>query len=55
MDNRGFIEQTARDYDMEVYQVQNIHNKWGADLFYKKLEEYIKERANNTTVSQLAS
>lgn len=43
----GFIEQTANDYDMSYSEVERIYNKWHSEgLFYEKLEEYIKERAN---------
>lgn len=42
----GFIEQTANDYDMPYSEVEWIYNKWNdKGLFYEKLEEYIKERA----------
>ena len=42
----GFIEQTANDYDMPYNEVERIYNKWRhIGLFYEKLEEYIKERA----------
>ena len=46
--NDNCIKQTARDYDMCEEQVREIHNKWNdVGLFYEKLEEYIKERANS--------
>jgi len=42
----GFIQQTADDYDMPYSEVERIYNKWNdKGLFYEKLEEYIKERA----------
>ena len=45
--NNNFIIQTARDYDIDVSQVEIIYAKYGASLeFYEKLEEFIKERAN---------
>ena len=41
-----FIEQTANDYDIPYSEVEWIYNKCNdKGLFYKKLEEYIKERA----------
>jgi hypothetical protein len=42
----GFIKQTASDYDMEYCEVEWIYSKWkDKGLFYEKLEEYIKDRA----------
>ena len=41
----GFIEQTARDYDMPVWKVQEIYDNTPTTNFYEKLEEYIKERS----------
>lgn len=42
---KGFIEQTARDYDMDYEEVKRISEQY-PDSFYEKLEEYIKDRAN---------
>lgn len=41
---QGFIEQTAKDYDMEIYDVERIA-KFYPDEFYDKLEEFISDRA----------
>lgn len=41
----GFIEQTAKDYDMPVWKVQQIYDNNPTTKFYDCLEEYIKERA----------
>lgn len=42
---KGFIEQTAEDYDMPYDEVKRIYDKWrDKGRFYEKLEEYIKER-----------
>jgi hypothetical protein len=43
-EKNGFVEQTAKAYDMDydiVYDIY-IHYK---DQFYEKLEEFIKNRA----------
>jgi len=46
MDEKNFISQTARDYNMFYSEVERIYNKYYSDgLFYDKLEEYIKDRA----------
>lgn len=45
--NLGFIEQTARDYDMPVWKVQEIYDNNPITKFYENLEEYIEERARN--------
>jgi hypothetical protein len=46
MKKNGFIEQTAKDYDMPYSEVEFIYQKWrDKGLFYQKLEEYINERA----------
>lgn len=43
----GFIQQTAIDYDMNYSEVEIIYNRYYSEgLFYDKLEEYIKDRAN---------
>lgn len=42
--NDGFIEQTAKDYDMNVYDVQQIYNQSQGN-FYEKLEEFILNRS----------
>jgi hypothetical protein len=39
-----FIEQTARDYDMPVHEVEKIARLYPNE-FYEKLENYISERA----------
>lgn len=41
--NKGFIEQTAHDYDMSVNEVERIL-KLFPNEFYEKLEEYISNR-----------
>jgi len=41
----GFIEQTARDYDMPVWKAQQIYDNSPTTKFYENLEEYISERA----------
>lgn len=43
----GFMEQTARDYDMPVWKVKEIYEKSSTTAFYENLEIYIKERANS--------
>lgn len=42
------IANTARDYDMKYHEVESIWKKWGNNsaLYYHKLEEFIKQRAN---------
>ena len=46
--NDAFIKQTALDYDMSEFQVRVIYDRWNDEgLFYDKLEEYIKNRANS--------
>lgn len=41
--NKGFIQQTAYDYDLPYEIVENIYNKWhDKGLFYEKLEEHLK-------------
>ena len=42
--NKAFIEQTAKDYDMPVHEVERIARLF-PDFFYEKLEEYIAARA----------
>ena len=52
MDNidNGFVKQTALDYDMAEFQVRIIYDNYYDDgLFYEKLEEFIKQRANSYT------
>ncbi len=45
--NMGLIVHTARDYDMEIWEVEAIYNQTGGDEeFYPKLEEFILERRN---------
>lgn len=41
---KGFIEQTAHDYDMPVVEVERIAKLFPSQ-FYEKLEEYIANRA----------
>ena len=42
----GFIEQTANDYDIPYSEAEWIYNKWNdKGLFYKKLEQFIKDRS----------
>lgn len=45
---KGFIQQTAQDYDMSYEQVEQIYIKYykkSPILFYEKLEEFIQQRA----------
>lgn len=43
---RGFIAQTARDYDMDEYIVETYYYRYfNEGTFYEKLEEYVRERA----------
>lgn len=45
--NKGFIQQTAQDYDMPVNVVENYYySYYNQGTFYEKLEEYIADRAN---------
>lgn len=49
----GFIEQTANDYNMPYSEVEWIYKKWNDKrLFYEKLEDYIKERAQNKMINK---
>jgi hypothetical protein len=41
---QGFIEQTARDYNMPINEVERIAKLYPNE-FYVKLEEYISDRA----------
>lgn len=46
---KGFIDQTANDYDMSYDEVECIYDKYYNDDpldFYLKLEEFITNRAN---------
>ena len=38
-----FVLQTSKDYDMKYYDVKHIYDKH-RDIFYGKLEEFIKNR-----------
>lgn len=42
----GFIEQTARDYDMPVWRAKEIIEK-DPENMYENLEAYLKESANS--------
>jgi len=42
--SKSFLEQTAKDYDMPLYEVERIANLY-PDNFYQKLEEYISDRS----------
>lgn len=45
--NESLINQAARDYDMEVHQVQNIYDRYfESGEFYEALERFIENRAN---------
>ena len=44
----SFILNTARDYDMSVEEVERIMKLY-PDNYYEKLEEYIKDRANQNS------
>lgn len=43
-----FLKQTAKDYDMDLFDVKNISNKNELDYegFYNDLELFIKNRGN---------
>lgn len=43
--SKSFLEQTAKDYDMPLHEVERIANLY-PDNFYQKLEEYISDRSN---------
>ena len=46
--SKGFIEQTAKDYDMSFDDVLSIYRLWHNEgLFYEKLEQFIKNRSSN--------
>lgn len=47
MKKDGFVEMTAKDYDMSYDTAKQIYDKVNGDLtlFYEELESYIKERA----------
>ena len=46
--NKGFIQQTANDYDISYEIVEEIYKKYpNPNEFYEKLEEYIILKANN--------
>jgi len=43
----SFIDQTAKDYDMQYHEVERIYKIfYGTGLFYEKLEEFITIRKN---------
>ena len=45
--SNAFIHQTAKDYDMNVEQVQGIYDQHNVSgKFYEKLEEFIEQRKN---------
>lgn len=46
----SFIQNTANDYDMSYSDVEFYYDKYFDDdsnIFYEKLEEFIKDRANS--------
>lgn len=43
----SFMIQTAKDYGIEVCDVERIFNASDADTFYDNLELFIKGRAKN--------
>lgn len=45
-DNKSFLAQTAKDYDMSLHEVEAIYEKY-PDTFYEELENFIERRANN--------
>ena len=46
-EKRGFLEQTAQDYNISYTVVENYYYRYyHTGEFYDKLEEYIKDRAN---------
>lgn len=45
---KGFIEQTANDYDMPIEEVERIKALY-PDKFYTKLEEYLTKRAKSSS------
>ena len=49
----AFLKQTAHDYDMEVSQVRYIYERYfEEELFYDKLEEFIKDRRNENNTME---
>lgn len=44
MFTKGFIEQTAKDYDISVYEVERISKIYPEDEFYERLEEHISSK-----------
>ncbi len=38
------LKQTARDYDMELYDVERIAKVYPESELYERLEEHLKER-----------
>lgn len=45
--NNNFLNQTALDYDMDLWEVERIYKLYPRDQFYDKLEEFISERARS--------
>jgi len=41
--DKSFITQTAQDYDMKTWQVEEILKKHGIEQLYEKLEERLAE------------
>ena len=49
----AFLKQTAYDYDMDVSQVRYIYERYfEKELFYDKLEEFIKDRRNENNTME---
>ena len=46
LEQKTFVEQTAKDYDMDYETVYEYWKSYDGLYFYEKLEEYIKDRAN---------
>lgn len=42
---KAIIESTARDYDMDIEDVEYIYDNY-YDEYYEKLEEFIKNRSS---------
>lgn len=41
---KAFIEQTAKDYDLTIEEVERAYQIYYPDLFYKELESLIDNR-----------
>jgi len=41
---KNLIGQTAKDYCMEIWEVERIYNKYSMDEFYAQLELALEEK-----------